>query len=131
MRERERDRGCKKDRERDRNERNAKSSGVLSVLSDDMQGNELPDFMHQKRDAPHRLDCQRFLPCIGEMNPPPHNLLPSTPYQLLRFALPTLSLHFICQPNGEICKEFKFMLLLEVSCRVVSGVTGERGKFAA
>lgn len=58
------------------------------MLSDDMQGNELPDFMHQKRDAPHRLDCQRFLPRISEMRPP-YNRLPSTPYWLLRLALPT------------------------------------------
>lgn len=78
-------RGCKKTRER---ERTVESSGVLSVLSDDMRGNELPDFMHRKRDTPHRLDCQRFLPRISEMRPP-YNLLPSTPYQLLRLALLT------------------------------------------
>lgn len=73
-RETVRTRGCRKyEREREKEteaERNAESSGVLSVLSDDMRGNELPDFMHQKRDAPHRLDCQRFLPRIGEMRPP-------------------------------------------------------------
>lgn len=51
-------------------EGNAESSRVVSVLSDDMRGNELLDFVHQKCDILHRLDCQRFLPCIGEMRPP-------------------------------------------------------------
>lgn len=65
-----RTRGCKNERERDRNERNAESFGVLGSLGDDMRGNERSDFIHQKRDAPHRLDCQRVLPRIGEMRAP-------------------------------------------------------------
>lgn len=47
-----------------------RAPGALSVLGDDMQGNELLDFMHQKRDTPLRLDCQRFLPRIGGMRSP-------------------------------------------------------------
>lgn len=43
-------RGCKEERGKE-GERNAESSRVLSVLSDDMRGNELLDFMHQKCDT--------------------------------------------------------------------------------
>lgn len=63
-------RGCKSERERRKREECREPWGPQCVLSDDMRGNELPDFMHQRRDAPHRLDSQRFLPRIGEMRPP-------------------------------------------------------------
>lgn len=75
-REREWEKDSKSVRERERegdrvqSERNAESFRVPTVLSDDMRGNEHPDFMHQKNDALHRLDCQQFLPFIGEMSPP-------------------------------------------------------------
>lgn len=65
-------RGGEIEREQKETEREGRvqSLWVLSALADDMRGNELLDFMHQRRDALHCLDCQRFPPHIGEMRSP-------------------------------------------------------------
>lgn len=91
MRERKNERVEKKKKTRGRQRRREECRKLRApyVLADDMRGNELSDFMHQKRDTRHRLDCQRFLSRIREMSshpPSPYNLPPSTLHQLSTLA---------------------------------------------
>lgn len=104
------------------------------VLADDMRGNELSDFMHQKRDTRHRLDCQRFLSRISEMNPPtpPPRIISLHPLRTsfrrslrrlkARVSFVSLMVKFVRSLNS--------CLSPAVSCRVVRRCHGEKRRAA-
>lgn len=102
------------------------------MLADDMRGNELSDFMHQKRDTRHRLDCQQFLSHISEMSPPPPRIISLHPLRTsFRRSLRRLKacVSFVSL-MVKFVRSLNSCLSPAVSCRVVRRCHGEKRRAA-